>query len=85
MSAEEFNELLPQQQADLVLAQGHYLHHRIKGWCKIDLYWLHDFYVELWFLYDLKSIGLVRALSDYRHLEPYLDTIKLKLALIRKD
>ena len=83
--AEEFNQLPPHLQAELVLGQGHYLHNRIRGWCKIDLYWLHDFYVELWFLYDLKSIGLVRALTDYAHLEPYLDTIKLKLALIKKD
>ena len=83
--AEEFNELPPHLQAELVLEQGHYLHHRIRGWCKIDLYWLHDFYVELWFLYDLKSIGLVRALTDYAHLEPYLDTIKLKLSLINKE
>ncbi|WP_161890743.1 hypothetical protein [Pontibacter russatus] len=83
--AEEFNQLPPHLQAELVLGQGHYLHHRIRGWCKIDLYWLHDFYVELWFLYDLKSIGLVRALTDYAHLEPYLDTIKLKLALIKNE
>lgn len=79
MSAQEFNELPPHLQAELALAQGHYLHHRIKGWCKIDLYWLHDFYVELWFLYDLKSIGLIRALTSNRQLEPYLETIKLKL------
>jgi len=38
MSAEEFNELPPHLQAAHALEQGHYLHHRIKGWCKIDLY-----------------------------------------------
>ncbi|WP_347158458.1 hypothetical protein [Pontibacter chitinilyticus] len=81
MSAEEFNELLPRQQAELVLEQGQYLHHRIRGWCKIDLYWLYDFYVELWFLYDLKTIGLVRALTTYTSLDPYADTIRLKLPI----
>lgn len=85
ISAEEFNELPPHLQSELVLNQGHYLYHRIKGWCKIDLYWFHDFYVEIWFLYDLKSIGLVRALTKYRHLEPYLETIKLKLKTVRKE
>ncbi|TPE44307.1 hypothetical protein [Pontibacter mangrovi] len=85
MSAKEFNELPPHLQATLALEQGHYLYHRIKGWCKIDLYWLHDFYVEIWFLYDLKSIGLVRALTTSRQLEPYLETIKLKLKPQRKD
>ncbi|MCJ8164648.1 hypothetical protein MKJ04_07305 [Pontibacter sp. E15-1] len=82
--AQAFNKLPPHEQAELVLTQGCYLHHRIKGWCKIDLYWMHDFYVELWFLYDLKSIGLVRALTDYTHLEPYLETIKLQLARLNK-
>jgi hypothetical protein len=77
MSAKDFNDLPPHLQAEIALKQGHYIHHRIKGWCKIDLYWLYDFYVELWFLYDLKSIGLVRALTSNRSLEPYLETIKL--------
>ncbi|WP_187261984.1 hypothetical protein [Pontibacter beigongshangensis] len=78
-NAEDFNNLPPLVQAELVLNEGHYLHHRIKGWCKIDLYWLYDFYVELWFFYDLKSIGLVRALTSHQALEPYLETIHLKV------
>jgi hypothetical protein len=85
ISAKEFNELSPFLQADIVLQQGHYVHHRIKGWCKIDLYWLQDFYVEIWFLYDLKSIGLVRALTSYKQLEPYLETIKLRLKPVQKN
>ncbi|WP_242917085.1 hypothetical protein [Pontibacter liquoris] len=85
ISAEEFNELSPRRQAAVVLEKGHYLHHRIRGWCKIDLYWLFDFYVELWFLYDLKSIGLVRALTSYAALDPYADTIKLKLPINKES
>ena len=84
MRAEDFNNLPPHLQVELTLKQGHYLHHIIRGWCKIDLYWLYDFYVELWFLYDLKSIGLVRALTNNKSLDPYLSTIKLKLS-INKD
>ncbi|WP_114779440.1 hypothetical protein [Botryobacter ruber] len=79
MSATEFNDLPPSVQAALVLDEGRYLHHRIKGWCKIDLYWLYGFYVELWFLYDLKTIGLVRALTTPKALEPYLETIRLNV------
>ncbi|WP_162427290.1 hypothetical protein [Pontibacter pudoricolor] len=81
ISPEEFNELPPHLQAEIALTEGHYLHHRIRGWCKIDLYWLYDFYVELWFFYDLKSIGLVRALTTYHALDPYAETIKLKLSI----
>jgi hypothetical protein len=84
MSAEEFNNLPPHLQVELALKHGHYLHHIIRGWCKIDLYWLYDFYIELWFLYDLKSIGLVRALTTHASLDPHLTNIKLKLP-ISKD
>jgi hypothetical protein len=79
LSIAEFNSLSPRQQASLVLEQGRYLHHIIRGWCKIDLYWFHNYYVEVWFLYDLKSIGLVRALTTKASLDPYLETIKLKV------
>lgn len=85
MTVEEFNELPPHLQADLVFSEGYYLHHRIKGWCKIDLYWLHDFFVEIWFLYDLKSVGLIRGLRSNRQLDPYLETIHLKLKTQKKD
>lgn len=79
LSISEFNSLSPRQQAGLVLAQGRYLHHIIRGWCKIDLYWFNSYYVEVWFLYDLKTIGLVRVLTTKASLDPYLETIKLKV------
>jgi hypothetical protein len=79
LTASEFNALPLREQVGLVLEQGRYLHHIIRGWCKIDLYWFHNFYVEIWFLYDLKTIGLVRALTTKASLDPYLDTIKLKV------
>jgi hypothetical protein len=78
-SLTEFNNLSPRQQARLVMEQGRYLHHIIRGWCKIDLYWFQNYYVEVWFLYDLKTIGLVRALHNKASLDPYLETIKLKV------
>ena len=79
LSIADFNSLSPRQQASLVLNQGRYLHHIIRGWCKIDLYWFHNYYVEVWFLYDLKTIGLVRALTNKASLDPYLETIKLRV------
>ena len=81
LKLDEFVGLPSAEKIAYVLAQGQYVHYRIKGWCKIDLYWLYDFYVELWFFYDLKSIGLVRALTTYHALDPYAETIKLKLSI----
>ena len=69
----EFKLLPIPERADYVLANGQYLHYRIKGWCKIDLYLLkggpgltNSFYAELWYYYDLKTIGLVRAFETAR-------------------
>ena len=70
-----------------VLANGQYIHFRIKGWCKIDLYLLKtstdaaaSFYAELWYYYDLKTIGLVRVFETAPALEPYVENIKLRFA-----
>ncbi|HSI91111.1 MAG TPA: hypothetical protein VK927_08340 [Adhaeribacter sp.] len=76
--------LLPSaEKAVLVRQYGHYLHYRIKGWCKIDLYKVAgpagSYFVELWYYYDLKTVGLVRIFESMPPLEPYLDNIKLKV------
>jgi hypothetical protein len=76
---------LPQTEKEkYVLAYGQYLHYRVKGWCKIDLYLLKTdqqemYYAELWYYYDLKTVGLVRVLETAPNLEPYLENIKLKM------
>ena len=86
ISPEEFNNLPPHLQAEIALTEGHYLHHRIRGWCKIDLYLLtcgpdltNSFYAELWYYYDLKSVGLVRTFQTAPPLEPYVENIKIKV------
>lgn len=73
------------ERTDYVLANGQYLHYRIKGWCKIDLYLLRDdlnnsYYAELWYYYDLRSVGLVRVLETAPNLEPYIENIKFRMA-----
>jgi hypothetical protein len=79
-------KLLPiPERAGYVLRNGQYLHYRIQGWCKIDLYMIRDdlnnpYYAELWYYYDLKSVGLVRVFENAPCFEPYIENIKFRLA-----
>lgn len=79
LAQEEFKTLRTEEQVAFLQAYGRYLHYRIKGWCKIDLYWFHSFYVEIWYLHDHDNIGLIRVLNNKPNLEPYLETIRLKV------
>lgn len=72
LSVREFELLSLADQVAYIRADGHYLHYRIKGWCKINLYWLGNFYVEVWYLYNLQDIGLIRAFTKTTCLDPYL-------------
>jgi len=79
LAEEEFKILSTEEQVEVLRTYGHYMHYRIKGWCKIDLYWFHSFYVEVWYLHNLETIGLIRVLTGKPSLEPYLETIHLKV------
>lgn len=83
---DEFLTLSKEKQLACVHEHGRYMHYRIKGWCMIHLYLVgacgplrHAYYVEVWYLYDLKTIGLIRTFSSATCLEPYLENIKLAL------
>jgi len=87
LKLEEFVGLPSAEKSAYVLAHGQYVHYRIKGWCKIDLYLLQygpaltdSFYAELWYYYNLKTVGLVRTFKTVPPLEPYTENIKLKVA-----
>ena len=79
----EFKELTTVEKAAYVQMHGRYLHYRVKGWCKIDLYLIRteteSFYAELWYYYDLKTIGLVRVFEKAPSLEPYVENIHIRV------
>ena len=83
----DFGALPSAEKIAYVLANGRYVHYRIKGWCKIDLYILNcgssltnSFYAELWYYYDLKTVGLVRTFQTAPPLEPYTENIKIRMS-----
>jgi hypothetical protein len=82
----EFQTLTKEEQVEFVLEHGQYVHYRIKGWCMIQLYVvgasgpLKDaYFVELWYLYDLKTVGLIRTFTGTGCLDPFLQNIQLSL------
>ena len=86
LKLEEFVGLPSAEKIAYVLVQGQYVHYRIKGWCKIDLYLLkcgpgltQSYYAELWYYYDLKTVGLVRTFETAPPLEPYVENIKIRV------
>ncbi|WP_026461879.1 hypothetical protein [Adhaeribacter aquaticus] len=79
LELKEFKTLSTKDQLEILRTQGRYMHYRIKGWCKIDLYYFHNYYVEVWYLNHMGTIGLIRVLNGKPNLDPYLDTIKLKV------
>lgn len=79
LSVKEFELLTLLEQVNCIRSEGHYLHCRIKGWCKINIYWLGNFYVEVWYLYNLKDIGLIRTYTKSTCLDPYLKDMHVPL------
>jgi DMSO/TMAO reductase YedYZ molybdopterin-dependent catalytic subunit len=84
---DDFQKLAKEEQVAYVQCSGRYVHYRIKGWCMIHLYLVgaegplkQAYFVELWYLYDLKSIGLIRSFKNTDSLDPYLQNIILALA-----
>lgn len=79
LSVKDFESLSLTEQMHCIGTDGHYLHYRIKGWCKINIYWLGSFYVEVWFLYNLKDVGLIRTYTKATCLDPYLTDLHVPL------
>lgn len=78
LAPEEFKTLTLLEQVHILRSHGRYVHYRLQGWCKIELYYFHQFYVEIWYLHNDEMVGLIRVLSGRPNLEPYLSTIRLK-------
>ncbi len=73
----DFELMSLSEKMQYIRQEGHYLHYRVKGWCKINIYWLGNFYAEVWFLYNLKDIGLIRTYTKATCLDPYLNDLQV--------
>jgi hypothetical protein len=70
--------LLPtDEQSDFILDNGQFLCSIDVKDNKIGLFFLFDFYVEVYYNYTCKSLVKITPFRDAKHLDPYLKHIKL--------
>ncbi|MFH1118712.1 MAG: hypothetical protein V1775_02735 [Bacteroidota bacterium] len=76
MKLYEFNSLVEDKKATILLDQGVYLMNRIEGSYIINLHSLFDLYVEVWYDYENNRIVKFRTFKSLKELKPYLDRIQ---------
>ena len=80
MTATEFNELPYPKKADMWSKNGVFLDERIiYGKCKIVIYSVFNFYVEVYYNVNTNQIGTVKALENIEDFEGYLKSVQLEL------
>lgn len=65
------------EQAQYVKEYGSYLMHKEGQWTTINLYALHNFYVEIWIDRGRNSITRIAAFENVTRLDSYLNGISL--------
>lgn len=71
MTIEDFNFLNLNEQGDIVF-KGDFLVERIEGGCRIALYRVKGFYVEVYYDTDRNEIERVEAFKSNERLVPYI-------------
>jgi len=77
LSFYDFCTLPSDEQSDFILDNGQFLCSIDKKDNKIGLFYLFDFYVEVFYNYTCKALVKIRPFRDTKHLGPYLDEIEL--------
>lgn len=79
MGIYEFNQLGPDDQANLLWEHGTFLMNRLDDKHIFNLYSLSDFYVEVCYDNKSNSISRIRTFKIIGALEPYLNLVRLHL------
>lgn len=77
LSFYDFCTLPSDEQSDFILDNGQFLCSIDKNDNKIGLFYLFDFYVEVFYNYTSKSLVKIRPFREVKNLAPYLDEIEL--------
>jgi hypothetical protein len=73
----EFGALSFEKKCDLVTYQGQYLGCRILSECKVFLYSIEDFFIEVFYSPKYEKVLMINAFDEARGLTPYLERISL--------
>lgn len=66
------------QKCDLVTYNGQYLAHRFLGECKVFLYSIEGFFIEVFYSPKYQKVLMINAFDQPIGLDPYLDLVSLK-------
>ncbi|RDV13008.1 hypothetical protein DXT99_21770 [Pontibacter diazotrophicus] len=77
MDLYQFNRRPLEQRAGIVMKHGTFLAIRHRSQYIISLYYINQFFAEMWYEPRRHEFVLVRGLRDRIALEPYLAMIKL--------
>ncbi|WP_162052917.1 hypothetical protein [Pontibacter pamirensis] len=77
MDLYQFNRRPLEQRAGIVMEHGTFLAIRHRSQYIISLYYINQFFAEMWYEPRRHEFVLVRGLKDRIALEPYLAMIKL--------
>lgn len=77
MDLYQFNRRTLEQRASIVMEHGTFLAIRHRSQYIISLYYINQFFAEMWYEPRRHDFVLVRGLTDSVALEPYLAQIRL--------
>ncbi len=73
----EFNELNMDEKAWYLWHGASFLHVYQKDKYRINLFYLNDYYIELWYHIDGNKVENIRAFTSIELLEPFLNNISI--------
>jgi len=79
MLEEIFNLQTLEEKASYTWKNGNYLAKRVMGVFSINLYYVDDFFIEIYFNRKENSVGWIKTYASHRCYEPYLEKIKIEL------
>ena len=74
---QEFSALQFEKKCDVVTYQGQYLGCRVLSECKVFLYSIEDFFIEVFYSPRYEKVLMINAFDEVRGLTPYLEKISL--------
>lgn len=77
----EFNELTLDEKAWYLWHGATFLHVYQNSKFRINLFYLNDYYIELWYHIDENKVENIRAFKSIELLEPFLQNIDIDCVL----
>jgi len=73
----EFNELTLDEKAWYLWHGATFLHVYEKSRYRVNLFYLNDYYIELWYHMDGNKVDSIKAFKSLEFLEPFLENIQI--------